>query len=263
MTLARTALRLCAAGTLKGVDGARPTIAQERVYDSRNDPFQPEDFAGDAKPIVIVVTDGDDGDAQSQQNGGPPFLRNIELVLELAMVARAPKVGADGKPIGGYVVGVPDTDARLEASLDLLEFQVIRRLASDLAPLSVLFRKLARIWKRECHRQIDDGAGVKIASRVLVLTCGVKDDQVQVFNNPNDPLPEGLDALPEPLRTVAKALPAGSAGADTCAALAAAITQLTAPALEGVDAIYDGANRAPPPDEPDDRTVVGKIDLDQ
>lgn len=263
MTLARTALRLCAAGTLKGAVGARPTIAQERVYDSRNDPFQPEDFADDAKPIVVVVTDGDDGDALSNQNGGPPFHRNIELVLELAMVARAPVTDDSGNPTGGYVIGVPDTDARLEASLDLLEFQVIRRLANDPAPLSVLFRKLARIWKRECHRQIDDAAGVKIASRVLVLTCEAKDDRVQVFNNPNMPLPTGLDALPEPLRTVAKALPAGSAGADTCAALAGAISQLTLPALNGVDAIYDGANRAPPPDEPDDRTVVGKIDLDQ
>lgn len=263
MTLARTALRLCVAGTLKGTAGARPTIAQERVYDSRNDPFQPEDFAGDAKPIVVVVTDNDDGEAQSSQNGGPPFKRNIDVVLELAMVTRLAVVNANGEPTGRYVVDAPSTDARLEASLDFLEFQVMRRLSSDPAPLSVLFRKLTRIWKRECHRQVDDGAGVKIASRLLVLTCEAKDDQIPVFNNPNDPLPSGLDALPEPLRTVAKALPEGSAGADTCAALAAAITQLTAPALEGVDAIYDGANRVPPPSDADDRTVVGKIDLDQ
>lgn len=263
MTLARTALRLCAAGALKGAVNDRPTIAQGRVYDSRNDPFQPEDFADDAKPIVVIVTDGDDGDALSSQNGGPPFHRNIELVLELAMVARAPVTDDDGNPTGGYVIGVPDTDARLEASLDLLEFQVIRRLSADPAPLPALFRKLARIWKRECHRQIDDTAGVKIASRVLVLTCEVSDDRISIFNNPGDPLPTGLDALPEPLRTVAQALPAGSAGADTCAALAAAITQLTLPPLEGVDAIYDGANRAPPASEADDRTVVGQIDLDQ
>ncbi len=128
----------------------------------------------------------------------------------------------------------PDTDARHEASLDYLEFQAIRRLAYDAAPMSVLFRKIARIRKAECHRQVMDDSSVKIAARILTLTCEVSDDQVHVFNAP-DHQPTGIDALPEPLRSVAAALPEGSSGADVVAAIIAAMSGLTVPALDGID----------------------------
>lgn len=50
-----------------------------------------------------------------------------------------------GQPATVYVVGHPDTDRRLEASLDLMEFQVLRRLADDPDPMCVLFRRFVRI----------------------------------------------------------------------------------------------------------------------
>jgi hypothetical protein len=251
MTLARTALRLCAVSTLKGATGARPTIAESRVYDSRISDFTPEDYEDDAKPSVIVLTDSDDGEALSEQNGGPPFHRMIDLVVEIGMV-QALQDGAD------YIVGYPDTDKRLEASLDALEFQIMRRLAYDPAPLSVLFRKFVRIRKHECHRQVLDDTGVKIAARLLTLTCEVNDDQVIVYNQSptaSPAIPTGFDVLPEPLRSVAKALPAGSAELDVCNALAAALAPVTAPPLKGVDTTFDAdpARKAP--------TVVGTIEL--
>lgn len=234
MTLARTALRLCVSAALKGSAEARPTIAQGRFYDSRISDIAPETYGDDAKATGIILTDGDEGEALSQQNGGAPFHRLIELVIELGMVA-AIQDGDD------YVVGYPDTDKRLEASLDLLEFQVIRRLSYDPDPLPVLFRTFVRIRKHDCHRQVLDDTGVKIACRILTLTCEVNDDQVIVYNTAND-LPSGFDLFPDPLKRVAKAMPAGSSELDICNALAGAIVRLEAPPLEGIDYTIDGNN---------------------
>ncbi|MCG6204195.1 hypothetical protein LPW26_06080 [Rhodopseudomonas sp. HC1] len=259
MTLARTALRLCVAECLKGDEGGkhsfepagfsgafsisdtprpRPTIAAERVYDSRMSDFAPEALAGDALPTIVVLTDNDEGDQLSEQNGGPPFRRMIEVVLELGMI-QSVKDGAD------FIVGYPDTDARHEASLDVLEFQAVRRLAYDPAPLPFLFRSIARIRKSECHRQVVDDAGTRIAVRILTLHCEISDDQVQVRNAAIGSEPTGLDVLPDPLRKVAKAMPEGSHGAEVCAAIAASLSILTRPAMKRIDIELTNANHAP------------------
>lgn len=233
MTLARTALRLCVSAALKGETGARPTIAEGRVYDSRMSDYAPDAFSDDAKPTVILLSDVDDGDALSDQNGGPPFRRMIEIVIEMGMT-QAVKDGDD------YVVGYPDTDARHEASLDLLEFQILRRLAYDPAPMSVLFRKIARIRKRECHRQVLDESNVKVAARVLTLTCQVEDDKVQI----HDPsiVPSGMEALPQPLRDVCLAMSPGAPGYGVCQAIADAVPSLTAEEFEGINFTIDAGD---------------------
>jgi hypothetical protein len=59
MTLARTALRLAALNALQGSSpSAGPTIAANRVYDSRISDFQPETYIDDARPAVILLTAG-------------------------------------------------------------------------------------------------------------------------------------------------------------------------------------------------------------
>ncbi|MBR0871198.1 hypothetical protein JQ633_12575 [Bradyrhizobium tropiciagri] len=257
MTLARTALRLCTTAALKGAADARPTIAQNRVYDSRMDDLNPENYVADAKAAVIVFTDADEGDALSRQNGGSPFRRMIDLVIEIGMVQALAQEG-DGGP--AYIVGYPDTDKRLEASLDYLEFQIVRRLSYDPAPLSVLFRSFARIVKYACHRQVLNDAGVKVAARILTLTCDTKDDQVVVYNQAQTAsLPTGLEVLPEPLLRVAKAMPDGSSEADVCMALAAALAPLSTPPLGGFDPTYAAGN----PVDPGAPTVEATIDLPQ
>jgi hypothetical protein len=240
MSLARTALRLAALNALKGSSPtAGPTIACNRFYDSRISDFSPETYPDDAKPTVIVLTDEDDGDALSEQNGGPPFRRKIKLVFEFAMVQ-----GFDVDVAHGgteFVPGYPATDAEHEASLDLLEFQIMRRLAYDPAPGSVLFRNITRSWKHDCHRQVLDETGVKIAARVLTLETEVTDDQVKVYRT-TETLPTGLDVLPEPLRTVAKSLPVGSNGRAICTAIAAALAPLTVGPFAGMDTTITDAD---------------------
>ena len=231
MTLARTALRLCVTACLEGSADARPTIAEGRVYDSRIAEIAPESFVADALPTVILLSDNDEGDALSVQNGGPPFRRSIDIVFETGMT-QAIKDGDD------YVVIYPDTDAQLEASLELLQFQIVQRLAYDPDPLCVLFRKFVRIRRQESHRQVLDESSIKIACRIMTLTCEVSDDQVGV-RNAAAPSPDSFDVLPEPLRSVALALPVGSPGHEICTSLAAALSPITSPAFEGINFKYD------------------------
>lgn len=250
MTIARTALRLAVVQAIAGTAAARPTIAENRVYDSRIAPEHPDDFGEDAKPVVIVLTDGDEGDALSDQNGGPPFRRGVALVLDLGMVCQE-KAAADPD---GYLIGYPDTDARLEASLDVLQTQIVRHLSASDAPLPLWFQRFVRIWKQESHRQVEDQAAVKLARRLLTLTCELNDDVYDVAM-PGAAPATGLDVLPEPLRSVALLMPAGSAGADTCAAIAAALggTPFTAGTFTGVDLTVDAGD---PPTKTADHEVI-------
>jgi hypothetical protein len=254
--LARTALRLATVAALLG-----RTIADDRVDDSRLADLAPESVPEDGLPVIMVICDDDDGEAFSEQNGGPPFDRMIDLNIEMAIASRVQYVDPNDPQASVYVVEAPDTDARLEASLDFLEFQTIRELAIGLSPFAVKFRQLARIAHRACHRAATDD-GVKIASRLLTLRCRVNDDAIEVLDA-NAPAPVGLDALPEPLRSVAKLLPVDSSGGVTCAALAAKLTQITAGvALEGLDFRAD-AGDAIQTELPDDREVVVTVDLPQ
>jgi hypothetical protein len=255
---ARTALRLITVATLAGTADARPTIAADRVDDSRLADLAPESVPEDGLPVIMVICDDDDGEALSEQNGGPPFDRTIDLNLELSIASRVAYLDPahpDAAPV--YQVEAPDTDARLEASLDCLEFQAIRELSYGQTPFAVLFRRLARITHRACHRGATDD-GVKIASRLLTLKCRVNDDAIEILGA-SDPAPVGLDALPEPLRSVAKLLPVDSAGGVICAALAAKIAPLKAAvALEGVDIRSDAGQ---PAADIDDDVVGVTVDL--
>lgn len=249
MTLARTALRFAALASLKGSADARPTRAAERVYDSRMAPLDAESFANDAKPVIIVQTDGDTGEALSKQNGGPPFWRDIELVLELGMVARF-KVDA------GYVLDYPDTDARLEASLDFLEFQVMQTLGPDFNVMPTVFQKICKIVKHESNRQVEQESGVKLASRLLTLTCHLQDPPGDRPLITGATAPTGLNLLPEPLRTVAQSLPTDSEAYLICSALAAGTSIAATGPFTGADIIVDGAGAAQGDSVADDQVAV-------
>lgn len=245
MSLVRTALRMAALNALKGAtDSSGPTIAANRVYDSRISDFSPETYIDDAKPTVIILTDEDTGDALSMQNGGPPFRRRVDLVFEFAMVKCFDVPTGDGGT--EFVPGYPATDSEHEASLDLLEYQIIKRLAYDPDSKCALFRSISRAWKYDCHRQVMDESGVTIAARVLTWQVEVTDDQVKVYNPAVDDIPTGLDILPEPLRKIAYAS-TGTARA-TCEALAAKLSPMQAEVLDGIDMQVDAEGEEDPND---------------
>lgn len=229
MSLIRTALRLIAVEALKGA-----TLAGSRVYDSRMSDLSPDLFTEDLNPVILVMTDKDEGGQLSAQNGGPPFARSAELSLEFGMTERIQQDGEDG-------LEYANTDARLEAALDMMEFQVMRHLQFADTDLCILFRRFWRVTKFDCHRQILEDTSVKLACRVLTLTCYSGDDAV-IVRNAAAPQPTGYDALPDPLKSAAKLMPDGSSGKDICDLILAAHTTMTLPQLTGIDTTFDADN---------------------
>lgn len=228
MSLTRTALRLVVIEALKDA-----TIAGKRVFDSRMDDISPDAFIGDELPTAILLTDKDEGSALSAQNGGPPFAREIELSLELGMTQRVRSEAEDGAAAEDMLI-YPDTDARLEAALDMFEFQIMRHLQYADNDLCILFRRFWRITKYDCHRQVLGETGVKVACRLLTLHCYGSDDQITIYNT-DDTLPTGYDVLPDPLKSACKLMPDGSGGKNICDIVSAAFVTMTLPPLSGVD----------------------------
>jgi hypothetical protein len=211
------------------------TMAGSRVFDSLMDDLSPDQFKGDEAPTAVVLTDKDEGSPLSAQSGGPPFGRSAELSIEMGMVRRVRSVAE------GELLIYPNTDARLEAALDMFEFQVMRHLQYADNDLCVLFRKHWRVMKYDCHRQIMDDSGEKLAVRILTLACYSGDDRVHVYNEGLDTLPTGVNKLPEPLRSVAALMPVNSSGLDICNLIIAAMDNLILPTLEGMDTQVSGS----------------------
>lgn len=231
MSLVRTALRLLVIEAIKG-----NTLAGARVFDSMMGQLTPDQFnSGDEAPTAIVLSDKDEGEALSAQNGGPPFGREMEVSIELAMTSRVRRMDEDD------IVVYPNTDARLEAALDTFEFQVLRSLAYASGPIPELFRAKFRITKYDCHRQIFDETGTKIACRIVTLLCYGSDDVHRIYTTGQDTMPTGYNKLPEPLRSVAELMPANSSSKNICDVIAAGIDSLTLPPLESFNAQVAGS----------------------
>lgn len=247
----RTALRLMTVAALAGTQAARPTLAEGRIYDSRIDGLDPADLSEAGKPVIIVRCEDDEGEALDGNNGGPPFERNIDLCIEIGMVARE----QDGEEI---VVGYAETDAELEAFIDLVEYQVIMTLTRSAAALPTLWRRLARAYSYKSHRQAMGESGIKFAMRETIYKVMCNDDHPpKLYRDGVDTLPTGFDRFPEPLATVAKALPFGSQR-DLLVAMADAAPVFVTNPLGGVDITYAQPNLDDPAH---DTTVELPVDL--
>jgi hypothetical protein len=212
MALYRTALRLAALESLRPTamlnsQGPWPTLAADRVFDSRLDPI--EDLTRDQhKACIVVYTEGDLGYA-GQRRGGPPFRREVDLIFEISQIAAAP---SDANP-AVYVAGVPQTDAELEAELDRIESEIYFALMWATNGVTVpfgsnrttLFRALTGRMVTDPrsmpHRTSEEG--VRLAMRTVTWKVQTPDDDFE--GAPVEAL-LGLDRLPEPLKKVVKAL---------------------------------------------------------
>lgn len=232
MSLARTALRLAVIEALF----SHPVIASRceyRVYDSRIGDFDDKEPV----PVIIVTTEELAGEAWNSQNGGAPFNDACDLVLEIGM---AQFVEDDGKD---FLVQ-PGTDGELEASLDLIEqcaewiltLGKSHPLARQQTPAGKLLLKAVtrRVSKRTSSRFQPGDGGERLAIHLLTFRVELKGEQIESYAIP----PEPFGVLPDPLRTVAEAMVAGSSGYLTCQKLAEqlanAIIAPTTPALSPV-----------------------------
>ena len=168
-----------------------PTIAKDRVFDSRIDPIQgsPTDLV----PTVSVYTDDDQGDGLSDNNGGPPFRRFMDLSfwLTLGMIG-------ENTEAGDPTIVYPQTDAQLEGTLDLFEHQVRFALADYTNPWTKLFLgSILRITRWNSMRLASE-VNVRLAARSITATIELKDDDWPDFTTgelTNMPLPANVDAL--------------------------------------------------------------------
>jgi hypothetical protein len=224
VSLARACLRLAAVAALRG-----RTIAGTDVADSRIGAIEalaPEK----ATPIVAVYTEDDAGDALSANNGGPPFVPQVQLVFEMSIVEA--QYDADGAITD---ITCPTTDAELEASLDTLEAQIQLALFQDLVtPLSLLFQKAyRRVMHRQSLRFPQGEKAERFATRYLIYKVEVFDDLAWTSF---DPTLSGLDRLPKTFRDIAVAWPDALPEKAVALAIAGALVQPSAPPLLGLDA---------------------------
>jgi hypothetical protein len=237
MSLSRLALRLAAVEALNPhasvLAGPWPTLAGNLVYDSRIDPIATsvsvDAFTAamqtlESKPIVTVYTEEHE---TSPIEGAtyPAEIEIVDLVVQLQIGARGEIdfVDAEGVPqsFGGSTI--PATDADAEALIDVLEAQV-RRLLDPQSPMasSALFRRVA-MERHSLHSLPERAAerGTRLAMRTLKMKFKVR---ATTWPSPAAPPASGLDALPEPLRTVAVGL-AGTAAGRRLAKFAGSMTQ--------------------------------------
>ncbi|MGU3539984.1 hypothetical protein [Methylobacterium sp. A54F] len=232
MSLARTALRLAAIEALNS-DPVLDALCEGRVYDSRIADFDHREVV----PVIILTTEEGHGEAWSKNNGGAPFNAACDLVLEIAMNVVA--LDEAGDPIlrdGAPMIASPGTDRELEAVLDLIEERAIDVLTVGETDAARLLREAVtrRVLTVKAARFATDQTGEKLAIRLLTLRVELKgEDQRDIRDLPSGPY--GL--LPEPLRSVANALPEGS-GRTTCDLLA----RYLAPAEEAPPALFRGGS---------------------
>lgn len=163
--LARTALRLAGIEALKA-DATIAALCGARIYDSRIESLTETEPV----PVIIVLTEEMEGDAWSANNGGPPFDDHCDLVLDIAM--RAQVQAEDSEPF----IGTPETNAELEAGLDLLEHCAVDALCTAATPQSLLLRRAVtrRVGKQKSVRYVEAETGIKLAERMVTLTVQLK-----------------------------------------------------------------------------------------
>lgn len=159
MSLERTALRVGMVAALSNAMTAPfPTIGDNRIYDSRIDPFQGGE-EGDIAPIAIVYTDDDDRESLSGNNGGPPWRQHVNLVIELSMGMTGSLLDPLGNPMkdengNSFQTFLPiESEPALEAALDLFEAQVER-----------LFRQPPNEWAARLMKAPPQGVIIRLES---------------------------------------------------------------------------------------------------
>lgn len=247
--LSRLALRIAVCEALAPTGASVfPTIAGPRVYDTRVDSLDSLD-ALDARPMVIVYAEEHISEPYGRARQ-PADAQTVTLTLELIIATRgevAIEMDGGATEIVG-TIDAPPTDAQREALLDLLEAEVRRALdrremRQGRAMLDAVLwevREAASLPLRDVDRT------TRLAQRSLQVKVKI----------PNDSWPEpgaargvGLDALPEPLRTVAHLLPAGSPHLAICEVVAGRISAPSSLPPPSGAALYVGVDRAAPPTE--------------
>lgn len=190
MSLDRTALRLAVVMALTNAYTApHPTLAGTMVFDSRIDPISGAED-GELVPHVVVYTDTDNGKGLSNNNGGPPFGRDVTLMFDLT-------IGMYGKEADGAAVFQIETEPSLEAMLDLLEAQVLDVFKyPQRSPWAerLFANHIVRIDSWVSQRFVERDAKVRLAGRQIAAQVVMQQDDY-----PDIASTTPAAAIPQPL----------------------------------------------------------------
>jgi hypothetical protein len=160
LSLASLAIRLATIRALK----AR-TYAQENVFDSRIGPL--EDVAKSGCAFVVIVTTDDDAVGVEGQDliAGD---HTLELVIEVVATAVLSVPHGEGEEV--ETLSIPATDAGLEATLNLIGWQICSALSAGGGDWGDLWRTMVvKVRDIASHRGADDTKGIRYAARQYVF----------------------------------------------------------------------------------------------
>ncbi|MGH0004860.1 hypothetical protein ACQU0X_32765 [Pseudovibrio ascidiaceicola] len=185
MILNRIALRWAVVSALSNyMEDPSPTIAGKFIFDSKVEPIQTQQ-QDTVYPMCVVYTDYD--------FNGPPALgykkdeRSITITFEVFIGA----FEADGEDT--FNLNLPNTDAELEYSLDMLEAQIFRALHSDNNACDA-YRSLINSYDNVVSRR---GATVEGGSKVAArqITVEVLCDRDPIVGQPSEAVAAFLEEL--------------------------------------------------------------------
>ena len=223
MSFAREALSIAVLEALcptipQAGGGLWRSTAGDRVYLERIGAL--DDLANEEPyPTIVIYTERDVGVAGD--GAGPPFRRQIDLVIDLTVLLLSTPLDEDGEMSGPPVLTVPATDREMSAALNVLEGQV--RAALYVLPGGRHYRRLVSKTATITSEPDRGGEeGIKFAARRLTLSVQVPDDCFPAA--PRAPA-EGLARLPQPLRSIVEDLVGSGHGGAHLATLADAMAQ--------------------------------------
>jgi hypothetical protein len=155
------------------------TIAEGRVFDTMIGDVQKS--ADDQwLPFISVYTDIDRRRGQGAGDARQTYERLIDITIEIGVgrwtQQEVPAQG-DAPPQMQDVFGLIETDAELEAVLDLFELQVFRSLHNP-SPHALALHNMVQDWQSWDSIPGREGNGLnnKISCRNLTITVRVRDD---------------------------------------------------------------------------------------
>ncbi len=199
MSLNRAALRLATVMALSNAcESPYPTLAENRVFDSRIDPLEGLN-EGDLVPTIVVSTDDVTGESLSPNNGGAPWRETVELKITCSIGAVINAADDEDDPI--FVITPIESEAEHEMMLDLFEDQIRRSLdrTNVNAWTQRLFdRHVNRVNSLASLRYVERDAQVRIAQREITLQVEMLQPVEQAIAAPG----EGVAAIPEPMNSL-------------------------------------------------------------
>lgn len=221
--LAAEALRLTAIETLlptAKVEAGEtlPTLAGKHVYDSR--PVELQDLDRDPPsgytPVISLYT----SEASAQLMGEAAAATDTEASAMLVVIAELAVVTDDGDGDDAFVEPMAQDDPEARLVLAALCSQV--RFLLERSVAGGHWRQLVRhIVKVDTSTFAAPDFGMRFQRVMMRFACSIKDDDFDLVDG----------GLPEPIRSVHAALPAGSYAKDKLGALGAYFVADQLPAL--------------------------------